>query len=426
MKRGKVTVFYIIALLLIASFSTQPCYAADRFTYNYRDPFDSGNSFNRGGSLNISDYTEEYITCIYDVTRECIHSGQFKSKTALDGDITFWYDGYGLIRRAVLAEGAENNLYSETYYYDEGGNFVFAYYESSEYGQHRAFFYGDTMVKWKFTSTTGESVTYEAETDDSDYVQMQEYVLNAQAKVYEAAYSKLHAIPAGKGKSTNRAEPTQASVLLTPKPIQETEVVDNKPKESPYNEILALYSLLITMTEDKNLFTLDDTERTQIASDPQYSYLYTGAEYDTIQERRDNDIYSSWVLSIVDEYTTLDAWSLRDLNGDGIEELLIWNLQAGRLNYIYTIENGRPYLVSNSDMRLMYYLLPDNRIFYYWSGGADTHTAYVLSFNGHSFEIEDNISVYQGEGVGQYSTDDANKKASEYIGKSIICSYTEF
>ena len=163
-----------------------------------------------------------------------------------------------------------------------------------------------------------------------------------------------------------------------------------------------------------------------ILSDSVYQHCYTGDIYSSIEDRQDDDHFTFWNLSVVNENTYIDGWSLADLNNDGIDELIVWDTGKGRISYIYTLQDGSPYLVCNSDKNFSYYLMPDNSILYRWVGGEDTVTAYRLIFDGRSFTIEENMSINKGSGTGVYSADEAKEKLTEYIGKSIICAYTGF
>ena len=103
--------------------------------------------------------------------------------------------------------------------------------------------------------------------------------------------------------------------------------------------------------------------------------------------------YGTYDVSHLVRYNTRIGYYLKDLNKDGIPEMLIGGITAASdyppASYIvdlFTLVNGAPRRVIASSERVHYKLRSDNLICYEGSGGAGYNTRGVYRFNGIGLE----------------------------------------
>ena len=103
--------------------------------------------------------------------------------------------------------------------------------------------------------------------------------------------------------------------------------------------------------------------------------------------------YGSYDVSFLVRYNTRIGYYLKDLNKDGIPEMLIGCITtesdyppASYIVDLFTLVNGVPRRVVASSERVRYELRSDNLIYYEGSGGAAFSTRSVFRFNGAGLE----------------------------------------
>lgn len=84
-------------------------------------------------------------------------------------------------------------------------------------------------------------------------------------------------------------------------------------------------------------------------------------------------------------YAANVGYALQDLDGDGVQELLIAGIGyytlENTLFEIYTLQNGAPVRVAQSSVRCRYYLMNDNRIYCEGSSGAAYSNFSVMQYS---------------------------------------------
>ena len=89
------------------------------------------------------------------------------------------------------------------------------------------------------------------------------------------------------------------------------------------------------------------------------------------------------------------GYALADLNGDGVDELIIAPVDFSAseewykslIYVLYTYKDGEPVKLCESVVRGRYYLLADNKLSYYWSAGADDNGIYCYELSGDGSEL---------------------------------------
>jgi hypothetical protein len=135
--------------------------------------------------------------------------------------------------------------------------------------------------------------------------------------------------------------------------------------------------------------------------------------------------YEYYGVSLLMRYDTSVGYYLKDLNKDGIPELLIaLTRNDDSQDYpdktviydLFTLINGVPTRMLASSERVLYYLRSDNLIYHRGSGGAAFSDYYVYRFTGNSFDVVNGIIM----DTGNYykATEHYNNLGSSY-GPSI-------
>ena len=115
--------------------------------------------------------------------------------------------------------------------------------------------------------------------------------------------------------------------------------------------------------------------------------------------------YSPYDVSILLRYENNVGYYLKDLNKDGIPELLI-GISSNDPNQgtvdpcildLFTLINGIPVRMLASSERVIYWLRSDNLIYHRGSGGAAFSIFYVYRFNGTSFDVVNGLVMDNGK-----------------------------
>lgn len=115
--------------------------------------------------------------------------------------------------------------------------------------------------------------------------------------------------------------------------------------------------------------------------------------------------YEQYGVSLLMRYDSNVGYYLKDLNKDGIPELMIRlisktsdNSYPGptELYDLFTLINGVPVRMLASSERVVYWLRTDNLIYHQGSGGAAFGIRYVYKFNGTGFDVVDGIVMDNG------------------------------
>ena len=106
--------------------------------------------------------------------------------------------------------------------------------------------------------------------------------------------------------------------------------------------------------------------------------------------------YGYYGVSLLMRYEPRVGYYLKDLNKDGIPELLIGIIASVAedesypnltdLYDLFTLVNGQPKRLLATSERIVYKLRSDNMIFYYGAGGAASFGYAVYKYNGNSFD----------------------------------------
>ena len=112
----------------------------------------------------------------------------------------------------------------------------------------------------------------------------------------------------------------------------------------------------------------------------------------------------------VDEALASVGYTLYDVDGNGIEELIIVDTSEdesynNRILMMASLLDGKPVEVAGGWARSRFYLLNDNTIYYEGSGGAAyiTFATYRMAEDGVSLEVTDYyFSDYQDDSVKEY------------------------
>jgi hypothetical protein len=94
------------------------------------------------------------------------------------------------------------------------------------------------------------------------------------------------------------------------------------------------------------------------------------------------------------------GFTVTDLSGDGIPELLIGSLGSGMVYAIFTVSDGAPKMALEGWYRNAYYILQDGSIFNQGSGGAAYHIfgLYDLSGDGTALTCRDYWFTHEKDG----------------------------
>ena len=115
--------------------------------------------------------------------------------------------------------------------------------------------------------------------------------------------------------------------------------------------------------------------------------------------------YEQYGVSLLMRYEPNVGYYLKDLNKDGIPELLIGIVSYTNGNSypdtavlydLFTLINGVPVRMLSSSERIVYWLRTDNLIYHEGSGGAAFGIRYVYQFNGTGFDVVDGLVMDNG------------------------------
>ena len=130
--------------------------------------------------------------------------------------------------------------------------------------------------------------------------------------------------------------------------------------------------------------------------------------------------YGTYDVSILLRYETNIGYYLKDLNKDGIPELLIGtmrdddnpeNMDHALIIDMFTLINGVPVRMLASSERVLYYLRTDNLIYHRGSGGAAFGIYYVYQFNGTGFDAVNGLVMDNGNYYQSYSHYDGDSSS---------------
>lgn len=100
------------------------------------------------------------------------------------------------------------------------------------------------------------------------------------------------------------------------------------------------------------------------------------------------------ISELVNSYDFL-GYALKDLNGDGVEELILASDGYNEYPYviydIYTLENGTPEILTQSRARARHFLLEDGRILLEGSSSYMESNWITYSFSGGSMSVQEQI-----------------------------------
>ena len=134
--------------------------------------------------------------------------------------------------------------------------------------------------------------------------------------------------------------------------------------------------------------------------------------------------YEAYGVSLMMRYNSDVGYYLKDLNKDGIPELLIGisSVQsydsypdATTLYDLFTLSNWQPRRLLASSERVIYKFRSDNMIYNYGSGGASYLTHTIYKYNGYGFDT-----------VRSILSDNGNYSMTQENGVSTPISETQF
>ena len=114
-------------------------------------------------------------------------------------------------------------------------------------------------------------------------------------------------------------------------------------------------------------------------------------------------------LSEIAAYSEGIGYALRDLDDNGIPELLVAGMETVEFSKsilydLYTLADGAPVQVVSSQARARYYLLEDNTVLFEGSGGAAYSYIFVNRLKGSELEKEKLLFTnMDGEDTGEFS-----------------------